>query len=179
MIRRTRPSLMLFQLHNTSLSYPIKVLTPRWVCLPQMKRGSEDLFFREFVPRQRNSRRKVDDPRRENTGTSSSGSVSGRGAWQRQPGLSGAGDLAVAVLPLEEEACSVRSGGIAPAPAGVPARAAAEGRGPRGASGPGHGFVLADVGSSTALGPASAKFGTGGTQHDPSAPSTLRAWKSA
>src|SRR6266545_1550784 len=30
-----------------------------------MKRGSEDLFFREFVPRQRNSRREVDDPRGE------------------------------------------------------------------------------------------------------------------
>src|SRR6266498_2077343 len=162
-----------------SLTYPIKVLTPRGVCLPQMKRGSEDLIFREFVPRQRNSRRKVDDPRGKNTGTPSSGAVSGSGAWQRQPGLSGAGDLAVAVLPLEEEVRSIRSGGVAPAPAGVPARAAAEGGGPRGTSCPGHGSGLADVGSSTALGPASAKFDTGGTEHDPSTPSTHRAWKSA
>src|SRR6266542_4130341 len=161
----------------TRVTYPIKVLTPRGVCLPQMKRGSADLFFREFVPRQRNSRRKVDDPRRENTGTPSSGAVSGCGAWQRQPGLSGVGDLAVAVLPLEEEVRSIRSGRLAPAPAGVPARAPAQGGSPRGASCSGHGSVLADVGSSTALGPASAKLDTGGTEHDPSTPSTHRAWK--
>src|SRR6266511_2116798 len=162
-----------------SLTYPIKVLTPRGICLPQMKRGSEDLFFREFVPRQRNSRRKVDDPRGENTGTASSGAVSGCGAWQRQPGLSGVGDLAVAFLPMEEEVRSIRSGRLAPAPAGVPARAPAQGGSPRGASCSGHGSVLADVGSSTALGPASAKLDTGGTEHDPSTPSTHLACKSA
>ncbi len=81
-----------------------------------MKRGPET-YSSESVPRQRSSRRKVDDPRGEDTGTSSSGVVSGGGVWQRQPGLPGAWDLQIAVLPMEEEVLNtgqrgcIRAGG--------------------------------------------------------------------
>src|SRR6266498_1094264 len=153
------------------VSYPTMVLTPRGVWKDQTKRGSEDLIFREFVPRQRNSRRKVDDPRGEDTGASSSGALPGCRGWQRESSVSGAGDLAFAVLPVEEETFSVRSRGVASAPAGVPARAATEGRSPRRAGRPGHGFVLADVGSQASVGAAGSRSDAGSSQHRPSSAS--------
>jgi hypothetical protein len=77
----------------------------------------------------------------------------------------GTGDLAVAVLSLEEQVRSVRSGGLAPALAGCRC-----GRPPKHEERTvlGMALSLADVGSSTALRPAFAKPDTGGTEHDSS-----------
>ncbi len=66
---------------------------------------------------------------------------------------------------MEEEAFSIRARGVASAPAGVPARAAAEGGSPRRAGRFGYGHLLADVGSAAAVGAAGTQLCPRGSEH--------------